>query len=165
MSVIQQIPPGLLSLLGIQSGGQNPQQLAGVVTPTMDMLGWYTASVLRTVGGAGDTITGNGVFTAAALTVPSGEWWYLIDGHARVSCAAATQLTATAHWLIQRGAGAASVYATPDRRANVAAETLTLPFPSGIWLPPAAAPRLFVSGFAGSNSPWTLDLVYAPLRA
>lgn len=47
MSQINRPPQGLQSLLGSQNFGDNPKQLGGVVAPTLDMLPFYGAGILR----------------------------------------------------------------------------------------------------------------------
>jgi len=74
-SLINQVPPGLLSLLGIKALGVNPSILPDELSPSLDLFTLYIAgnSIERrsTTAAIGTT----GFFSAAALIVPAGELW------------------------------------------------------------------------------------------
>ena len=84
-------PPGLLSLLGIKTGGRNPINLETMVSPSIDLLHWYlmansielrldaTALVAQAAsGGIGITATSPvNLSDGTNLTVPQNEWWYV----------------------------------------------------------------------------------------
>lgn len=88
-SIINRVPPGLLSLLGIQSTGQNPSTLGDTVSPTLDLLPLYiqansisegTSAVISTQGvwqfnigaGPGEILIVNGLLQYAAGALAAG---------------------------------------------------------------------------------------------
>ena len=74
-SLIQRIPPGLLSFLGLKSTGQNPNNLSDTVVPVLDLEHLYLAQDLQVssntqnVANAGQSIS---------LAVPNGEAWRVL---------------------------------------------------------------------------------------
>jgi len=81
---IQQYPFGFLSLLNAKSTGLTPSQLEDRVRPTLEMLGFYLASIpLQT---AGDTVTGvSSSASPATVTVPPNQAWEVVAAHSSVS--------------------------------------------------------------------------------
>jgi len=86
--VINVRPPGLLSLLGLQNGGQMPDQLGATTQPTFELSDWYLragiivrSTVTTNVINAGlSNIYDALKFSDGALEtvqVPNGEWWYI----------------------------------------------------------------------------------------
>lgn len=86
---INRLPPGLLDLLGIRSGGRNPQVLLEQLQPHFDLTSWYLeASTIRTIAtttiGAGSA----GVISFATsspvnipnLECPANEIWMAQPG-------------------------------------------------------------------------------------
>lgn len=54
-SLINRIPNGLLSLLGIKSVGQNPSLLSDTVSPTLDLSAFYFTETASFLGGTTNT--------------------------------------------------------------------------------------------------------------
>lgn len=73
-SLINRLPGGLLSLLGIKSVGLNPQILADSVQPTIDLGRFYEAYGSQVVTGANGSASGIGVFYAS-------EWWNQVSNN------------------------------------------------------------------------------------
>ena len=77
--LVNRVPPGLLSLLGIKSLGQAPALLSDTIAPTIELLGAY----LQANGGfqrlQTGPIAGHGLFPATATpgtgVVPPGRLW------------------------------------------------------------------------------------------
>jgi len=70
-------PEGLLSSLGIQSGGRYPQHLAEELLPTYDLGQWYREynqqfTIATQTPGAG---LARGTFSDTGIQVPDGEMW------------------------------------------------------------------------------------------
>lgn len=65
-SPIQRLPPGLLSLLGIQTAGQNPQSLSDIITGTIDLGRLY--------------LEGFALPEAAATNAPAAPGFFLVNG-------------------------------------------------------------------------------------
>jgi hypothetical protein len=73
MPVVNRLPLGLLSFLGIQNGGRYPDTLLPALAPVLD-LGNHYVNTNR------EYLTGSSAIAALASTtihtVPSGQWWY-----------------------------------------------------------------------------------------
>lgn len=69
-------PKGLLSLLQSQSFGQNPKELADIVSPTVELADLYLLSTQECIQFTWNP-PGAGFNTGAGLTVPAGEVWRL----------------------------------------------------------------------------------------
>lgn len=91
-SLVNRVPPGLLSLLGIKALGVNPSVLGDELTAELDVTSLYLASNAELLGGATNTLTAPGVFPVGALLVPAGELWVVnrASAHATANLAAAT---------------------------------------------------------------------------
>jgi len=74
MGPIQNLPAGLLGLLRI-TGGETPNELAGVVAPTLEALGFYAARNREFTSSSAAGITAAGAGTT--LAVPVGEFWLI----------------------------------------------------------------------------------------
>jgi len=75
VALINRVPVGLLSLLGIRAGGQNPAVLEDQVRPVIDLTALYLASFIeRNVDSNNVTVVGA---FASNLIVPQGEAWYV----------------------------------------------------------------------------------------
>lgn len=74
MSRIQVFPQQLLQLLGLNTSGVPPQELTGVVTPTIDLEALYLTDrqVIRLGTNTVAAAPGDGV---TSLTVPANEFW------------------------------------------------------------------------------------------
>lgn len=102
---VQSLPAGLLGLLGIKNGGQNPNGLAGFLQPTLDL---FTLYMLGQLQRKQETITvpaGAGVITrATTLVVPQGKFWYVQEAQVSVaSVGAAPPLDLTAFSIDPQG--------------------------------------------------------------
>jgi len=75
MSEISVYPQGLLSLLGIQSGGQAPRQVTDFLTLNMDVSALYMAAMDSTTSADVPGPLGTGV--ASIITVPNNQVWIL----------------------------------------------------------------------------------------
>lgn len=72
------IPEGLLSLLGIKNGGQNPQFLTANLVPTVPLTDWYLET--RATVELAEAEVFDGIAEGSVLlTVPQTEWWYVMD--------------------------------------------------------------------------------------
>lgn len=77
--MIQRTPPGLLDYFGIKNGGRNPQSLAEVVAPVLDLDRWYKVSdeEYLTGGIAGHASAGWVSSSPILMTVPATEIWHV----------------------------------------------------------------------------------------
>ena len=72
-SLINRVPPGLLSLLDIKALGQNPSVLADVVTPTLELLQFYLRIYSQTVTDFTNVPAGVGFLPVTAFDSTPGE--------------------------------------------------------------------------------------------
>lgn len=78
-SPINRIPAGLLGLTGLKSLGQNPDELAGFVQPTVDMMAFWLGSLTQRIFGqnAAPAVGFNDPTTGDSFTVPLGKAWFI----------------------------------------------------------------------------------------
>jgi hypothetical protein len=75
MPVVNRLPLGLLSFLGIQNGGRYPDQLLPALAPVLDLSGHYV-NTNREYLNSGPV--GVAAFSATQFfTVPVGQWWFV----------------------------------------------------------------------------------------
>lgn len=75
MTQINKQPSGLSNFLGVQSGGQNPDDLSSIVRPVIDIEPFYTPDRLRAVSEAFSLNEGQIDF----VEVPAGEVWKVVN--------------------------------------------------------------------------------------
>jgi hypothetical protein len=69
-------PQGLQGFLGTKAVGQNPDRLAGTVTPEIDLGPFWRANFEWKFVGRTDAVTVRGITgSTAAFTVPAGKFW------------------------------------------------------------------------------------------
>jgi hypothetical protein len=80
-AIVNRIPPGLLSLLGLKNTGRNPGQLSDVIGPSLEMLDWYLWSQAEAVASGAQTPSAGAQAAfqtfAPTLMVPQTEWWWV----------------------------------------------------------------------------------------
>lgn len=80
---IQVLPPGLLGMLQLKTGGNNPDTIMGEVRPTIDLLDFYLRAIsqpiLVTPTATPGTKSGQfaDVYTTNNVLVPQSEWWWV----------------------------------------------------------------------------------------
>lgn len=141
--VIQRSPLGLLSVLDSKAGGQAPNLLADLVTPTLDlqpMYGLYRRErVTASIAAAAAVVGFNSL--GGLLLVPSGETWRLLN------------LTGNVNNVVAAGTDVAIGYSDQTGRFSmvgsmVAAATNTRPTFGGecdVWLKPGDLVGVWVS--------------------
>lgn len=103
-------PAGLLSLLGLKSGLNAPQNLSEILSITLEGLPFYIASVLKldesatSIGASGDNILTYPVLTA----VPEGQVRYIERAGVHLQWTAGAAITLSG-WIVTRSSG--STYA------------------------------------------------------
>lgn len=80
MSRINKVPQGLQSLLASQNLGVNPSELSPVVTPTVDLLPFWTLGTIQTFTSAVSldpvAVGAGGVLWSKAI--PAAEAWFIV---------------------------------------------------------------------------------------
>lgn len=88
---IQRYPQGLIPLLGMQTSGDTPKDLAPLLQATIEIGDYYARDrIEHSVTNAG-TITGISIFSASSI--PAGETWLVYDISVHINpLAAATEI-------------------------------------------------------------------------
>lgn len=79
-SLVNRVPPGLLSLLGIKALGINPSILPDELQPNLDITSLYAVANSELLGGTTAAVGAPGVSAVSALLVPAGEIWIMNRG-------------------------------------------------------------------------------------
>lgn len=74
-SLINQVPPGLLSLLGIKALGVNPSILPDELSASLELLPLYLNGNAQEIRFVTAVLNAAGLFFSTAQTVPPGEIW------------------------------------------------------------------------------------------
>lgn len=74
-SIINRIPPGLLSMLDIKAQGENPKFLSDTVTPGMEFLPFY--ELQKYEAQVSSIIATAAVGFSAGIQVPEGQYWHV----------------------------------------------------------------------------------------
>lgn len=88
---IQIFPSGLLGFFGIKNGGRNPQELAQLLSPTVELLPWYLATRRETISGVQIGVTGLNTYSFGGP--PQNEAWYVHYAGIRATTAIAAGAT------------------------------------------------------------------------
>ena len=134
-ALIQRIPPGLLSFLGLKSTGQNPNVLADTVVPTLNLEHLYLAQDLR-VSSATQNVANAG--QSISLAVPNGEAWRVLGIGYSADTLTAPATLKVALKIAPGGAVACPVYSSwPPHTVSAASDIVQ----DGIFVPqPFVAP-------------------------
>jgi hypothetical protein len=97
-SLVNKVPPGLLALLGIKAGGQNPSILPDTLTPTIELLELYVSGNCTEVNANTSAITNPQLWNASALPQPGAGEMFVVE---RMSIAAAGTLPAATTYRLQ----------------------------------------------------------------
>ena len=78
-AVVQKQPAGLLDYFGIKNGGKNPQSLAEVIAPVLDLDRWYKVAdeEYLTGGISGHASAGWVTASPISLAIPPLEVWHV----------------------------------------------------------------------------------------
>lgn len=158
-------PEGLLSSLGIQSGGRYPQHLAEDLVPVYELGGWYREhqqQFSRVAIGAGPYSRGNII---DLFQVPAGEVWVVNRIGVYLRCTVSTGVAGTAHtisWQIIRtnSVDLTQLPVSLPRNLNVYSGTpgfdmyylLGPEVEMPMILRPTVKIRLLLNGFSGSDT-------------
>lgn len=79
MAIVNRLPLGLLSFLGIQNGGKYPDMFLSTLAPVLDLGGHYVNTNREYLT---SSVAVNVLANTTFHTVPNGEWWNVM--HASV---------------------------------------------------------------------------------
>jgi hypothetical protein len=109
-SLINEVPPGLLSLLGIKALGVNPSTLPDVLTPTIELRDLYVSGNGQFVSAQTSAALAVGVTGLASVpNVSPGELW-IVDCIAAVTSAVLAAGTTVQYWVGIRDGATGAVY-------------------------------------------------------
>jgi len=74
-SLINRVPPGLLSLLGIKALGQNPSVLGDLLQAHLDVTSLYLNAFADVTANTTTAFNSPGIQGPSGFTVPPGEMW------------------------------------------------------------------------------------------
>jgi hypothetical protein len=94
-SPINQLPRGMLALLGVQQGGRYPSTWVDSYAPVFDLLYWMVQanSEIRQQTLLPTTTSAAAYLAPSSLTVPAGEVWALTQASADVTTGAGDSMT------------------------------------------------------------------------
>jgi hypothetical protein len=134
---IQLRPPGLLSLLGIQNGGQLPAFLSGSVDASFELSDWYLRAKWEQLVAQNIAMpNGAAAFSAfSSYIVPAGEWWYVERFTGVAACVAGDSLNSWALAASTPGAAGSEFVVSAPGNAVTATNTQWLAADRPFWIP------------------------------
>lgn len=145
---VNRVPQGLLSLLDMKQGGENPHELSQLLIATLEITDLYLSAIRQTLS-ANVTPAGTG-FITAALGPSNGELWYV----RQVSCVSSGVLPAAAFLAFSVGYQPAAVagyfigMGDDSRNATVGERPVSVSSQPAV-LQPGDVLGAWVSNFAG----------------
>lgn len=121
-SLINRVPPGLLSLLGIKAMGQNPVVLTDELRPTIELLDFYAGANAIRLNGSTGNLTGVGLFQISALQPPTGEIWLIHSCFFRTNAVLAAATTIRGRAVVHDVSLGVPVYADSGTLSGTTAE-------------------------------------------
>lgn len=151
MAVLQSIPAGYLSLLGIKQGS-NPGQAADFVQPVVSLDTFYLATAIDSLRSALVGATNEG--DQASLTVPSTEAWRLLAVGFNVNAfsAAAAAVRVAVQLVDPRGGFPVSVMDPMDKAIAATTDAVFsgILFPQPVVVPPGTVIRSYLLNDLGA---------------
>lgn len=134
-------PFGLLSLLGLQNGGRNPEWMPNVLQPTIDLLDWYLEQEpeTTTIAAIGVAAVGNFDVLAGSLRVPNNELWYVTGYTLRSAALTAGQSFGMLAVWQPAGVTGQNALASPTVRSTTVGELVHTETLGGFWAGPGSA--------------------------
>lgn len=138
MRPVQSLSTGLLGLLSLKAQGETPDVLSKVISPTLDIEGFFlraqSNSYISTGGNLAVGLLGQ---VAAFAAVPAGFWRWVQQWNCEVVVAAGETLKAcTLAWAT--GPGQVRIAGPAESVASAAGGRLITPSVRDVWLPPGA---------------------------
>lgn len=155
MAVIQSIPAGYLSLLGVKQG-QNPGGAADFVQPVVSLDTFYLATSIDSARAASVGVSTEG--SQAALTVPSTEAWRLLAlGYNVINASAATSVRVGLQIIEPRTGLPVAVFPADNVAIAAAGDSIFSGqlIPQPVVLPPGTVLRSYLGNALGAV---TIDL-------
>jgi hypothetical protein len=171
---IQVIPRGLLGMLQLKSGGNNPSQLNETVQPVIDLYPQYKESLAQyqPLGGIAlaSGAVGPNFFAPLAIIVPDNEiWWCMNYGIYTGLMPVATDDCVFAPLMRTTRVGSIRIELCPNATpmpvapSVAAANRQKFAGASGFWMPPGSELGFFISSItAAVTVAFTGDLRYVP---
>lgn len=152
-AIVNRIPPGLLSLLGLKNTGRNPAALSAELRGVIELRDWYLASIAQTIGQSGtvNNVQNQFITFAPTLQVPDTEWWFLHYSAAAFTVdsafGAANRFSAFLQWTVNgnalRGPITEQGSAIPGQYPIIGLD--------GLFLPPGSVAAMRVDATAAVN--------------
>lgn len=153
---IQNLTPGLLSLMQLKNLGRLPGQLLDTVGPSLDMEGYWLrgqlgADVPTGVVTLAPANFGFSTFSTNPIQVPSNQWWWCQSISVRSDALAAGESVLGLQPAVQWGQGGSAKYASLGSPSGLVsgANAQAVATALDIWLPPGCNVGVWVSQIAG----------------
>jgi hypothetical protein len=162
MSKIHRPPRGLQHLLGSQSFGKNPDELSQIVTPGLDLTGYYAAELLKTQT-VNTNVASDGVIGAIKFTAPVG---LVAAGIEMGALAAAETMAFDIRLANLGGVGFSTVLSSSNAGDWDAGSTPTwgMMFPNMLIVPGGAEIQGWLTNYAGALLGGTFRVLYVDLN-
>lgn len=162
MSKIHRPPRGLQHLLGSQSFGENPDQLAQVVTPTLDLTGYYSSELIKTLD-TNTMVTADGQIGSFKFQAPVA---LVAAGIEMGALAAAEEMAFDIRLSDLGGVGFSTVVASQGAHTyqTGATPTFGMLFPYPLVVPGGCEIQGFLTSYAGALIGGTFRCTYVDLN-
>lgn len=126
-SVVNRVPPGLLSLLAIKASGQNPSMLGDALVPTIDVTSLYLNGFGESASVLTAAVTANGFWGVTAFDAGPGELIVLTSCVAYVDANLGAGTSITYALVIADNTGVSAPYAllAPEVTGTVGGRPMT----------------------------------------
>lgn len=164
-SLVNRVPPGLLSLLGIKALGVNPSVLPDELTSTIELLDLYAAAN-STIGQFPTAVVGAvGLFAGTGGTVPAGKLWLVSNVTVVTTATLAAGTTYVDITPVWYEAGLPRVMTFGQVKAGgTAGQRIAVGSDTPVILPPNASVGLHCGGVTlGTSQAFYINLRYTEL--
>lgn len=152
-SLINRVPPGLLSLLGIKAMGENPVVLTDELTPSIELLDFYAGANAIRLNGSTGNITGTGLFQVTALQPPTGEIWLINTCCYRTNAALAAATTIRGRAVVHDVSLGVPVYADSGTLTGTTGEVPSMGWSRPVIVQPGYGVGLFIDSATIGTAP------------
>lgn len=152
-SLINRVPPGLLSLLGIKAMGENPVVLSDQLQPTLELSDLYAGANAIRLNGSTGNITGTGLFQVTALQPPSGEIWVVSSCCYRTNAALAAATTIRGRAVVHDVSLGVPVYADSGTLTGTTGEQPSMGWARPVIIPPGYGVGVFIDAAIIGTAP------------
>lgn len=160
---VNRVPPGLISLLGIKGSGQNPQLLADLITPTLDVTQAYLAGFSDRLQVDTAAVTARGILGSSGQLSPGPGEIFAVNECVAVNLGAAASTLRIRLCLYDTGTG--NIFAaSPDAASSAANEWAISAWHGPLYVPSGFDLGVVVESFTGTPGTIRLAAMFTRLR-